>query len=49
MDVSDYLEASDSMIMGLMMRFKTLSTTNETLVNLLTDRADEVQFMYFLF
>ncbi|KAK3750711.1 hypothetical protein QZH41_017265, partial [Actinostola sp. cb2023] len=39
----DYLETSDSMIMGLMMRFKTLSATNETLINLLTDRADEVE------
>ncbi|XP_031571543.1 coiled-coil domain-containing protein 42 homolog [Actinia tenebrosa] len=39
----DYLETSDSMIMGIMMRFKTLSATNQTLVQMLTDRADEIE------
>ena len=40
--LSDYLEASDSMLMGIMMRFRTLSATNQTLVQMLSDQSDGV-------
>ncbi|XP_032234517.2 coiled-coil domain-containing protein 42 homolog [Nematostella vectensis] len=39
----DYLEASDSMLMGIMMRFRTLSATNHTLMQMLSDKADGVE------
>ena len=44
--VLDYLEASDTMLMGIMMRFRTLSATNQTLVQMLVDRADQVLDMH---
>lgn len=39
----DYLEASDSMLMGIMMRFRTLSATNQSLVQMLSDTSDQVE------
>lgn len=39
----DYLEMSDSMLMGVMMRFRTLSSTNQTLVQMLSDKADQLE------
>jgi len=38
----DYLEANDSMLMGIMMRFRTLSATNQSLVQMLIDTSDQV-------
>ena len=38
----DYLEANDSMLMGIMMRFRTLSATNQSLVQMLLDTSDQV-------
>ena len=38
----DYLEANDSMLMGIMMRFRTLSATNQSLVQMLMDTSDQV-------
>ena len=44
--VSDYIEASvgssDSMLLGIMMRFKTLSSTNQLLTDTLASKTDEV-------
>lgn len=39
----DYLEANDSMLMGIMMRFRTLSATNQSLVQMLGDTSDQVE------
>ncbi|XP_068730220.1 coiled-coil domain-containing protein 42 homolog [Montipora capricornis] len=39
----DYLEANDAMLMGIMMRFRTLSATNQTLVQMLVDKSDQVE------
>lgn len=39
----DYLEANDSMLMGIMMRFRTLSATNQSLVQMLGDTSDQVR------
>lgn len=39
----DYLEANDSMLMGIMMRFRTLSATNQSLVQMLIDTSDQVE------
>lgn len=41
----DYLEASDSMLIGIMMRFRTLSATNQTLVQMLSDQSDQVRLL----
>lgn len=39
----DYLEANDAMLMGIMMRFRTLSATNQSLVQMLVDTSDQVE------
>lgn len=40
----DYIEnSSDSMLLGIMMRFKTLSSTNQLLTDALTSKTDEVK------
>ena len=42
----DYLEANDAMLMGIMMRFRTLSATNQSLVQMLVDQSDQVHELF---
>lgn len=41
----DYLEVNDSMLNSLMMRHRTLSDTNQNLVDNLDDMANAVSFL----